>query len=83
MRAEGPATCLCDELCVSLHVAAALNLEGLPSACVAARAASLVIQYKVIPLESTLTWDQFWGTGGNFFFLDTFLFFYLKISVSC
>lgn len=75
MRAEGPATCLCDELCVSLHVAVALNLEGLPSACVAARAASSVIQYKVIPLKSRLTWDQFWGTGG--IFLDTFLVFFL------
>lgn len=50
MRAKGPATCLCDELCVSLHMAVALNLEGLPSVCAAARAASLVIQYKVIPV---------------------------------
>lgn len=82
MRAEGPATCLCDELCVSLHVAVALNLEGLPSARAAARAASLVIQYKVILLKSRLTWDHFWGTGG--IFLSTFLFFfYPKSSVNC
>lgn len=67
MRAKGPATCLCDELCVSLHVAVALNLGGLPSVCAAARAASLVIQYKVFPLKSRLTWDQFWGTGRIFF----------------
>lgn len=70
MRAEGPATCLCDELCVSLHVAVALNLEGLPSARAAARAASLVIQYQVIPLKSKLTWDHFWGQEG--FFLALF-----------
>lgn len=44
MRAKGPATCLCDELRVSLHMAVALNLGGLPSVCAAARAAALVIQ---------------------------------------
>lgn len=54
MRAKGPATCLCDELCVSLHVAVALNLEGLPSVCAAARAASLVIQYKVFEKQTHL-----------------------------
>lgn len=60
MRAECPATCSCDGLCVSLHVAAALNLEGLPSACVEMRVSSFVVQCKLMIVQSGLVWDQFW-----------------------
>lgn len=66
MRAKCPATCVCDELCVSLQMAAALNLEGLPSACAETKASSFVVHCKVIAVSSGLGsvlghgWD-FWA----------------------
>lgn len=78
MRAEGPATCLCDELCVSLHVAVALNLEGLPSACAPAGAASLVMQHEMIPLKRDSPGTSS-GAQEGFFFLVLFYFFSQRV----
>lgn len=81
MRGKGPATCLCDELCVSLHMAVALNLEGLLSVW---QRGLLLCWYKT-------TWFLYkLGSFGvsfraqeGFFFFGTCLFSFPKCPVSC
>lgn len=81
MRGKGPATCLCDELCVSLHMAVALNLEGLLSVW---QRGLLLCWYKTRWFLYKLgSFGVSFRAQEGLFFFGTCLFSFPKCPVSC